>query len=67
MTMNVDFLGLTTKSQYKANDYWSTSEAKMVSQNFLKTAANQAKTPPTMAAMWFESLGVVGFGGSTVG
>ena len=51
MAMAVDFLGLTTKSRYKANDYWSTSEAKSVSQGFLKTSANQAKTPPTMAAM----------------
>jgi Domain of unknown function (DUF4157)/ADP-ribosyltransferase exoenzyme len=51
MVMSVDFLGLTTKSRYKANDYWSTSEAISVSRRFLKTAAGQAKTPPTMAAL----------------
>jgi hypothetical protein len=45
--MTTDFLGLTTKDQYKANDYWSSSEAKPVALDFLRrTDAN-----PTMAAI----------------
>jgi hypothetical protein len=47
VTMTTDFLGLTTKDQYKANDYWSSSEAKPVALDFLRrTDAN-----PTMAAI----------------
>jgi hypothetical protein len=49
MTMSVDYLGLTSKSSYTANDFWSTSEALSVSLGFLPiSAGNKA---PTMAAI----------------
>ena len=39
LTMDADYLGLTTKSMYQANDYWSTSESKSQSVNFLSISA----------------------------
>lgn len=49
MTMSADYLGLTSKSTYAANDFWSTSEALSVSLGFLPISAG-AKAP-TMAAI----------------
>ncbi|HYN35039.1 MAG TPA: hypothetical protein VES40_20610, partial [Ilumatobacteraceae bacterium] len=49
MTMSADYLGLTSKSSYTANDFWSTSEALSVSMNFLPISAGDKA--PTMAAI----------------
>ena len=39
LTMDADYLGLTTKGMYQANDYWSTSESRSQSINFLPISA----------------------------
>jgi hypothetical protein len=55
VTMDADYLGLTTAGSYQANDFWSTSEAKSVAQQFLQiSAANNAAssgTPVTKAVL----------------
>ena len=55
VTMDADYLGLTTAGSYQANDYWSTSEANSVARQFLQiSAANNAAasgTPVTKAVL----------------
>ena len=49
MTMTDDYLGLTTKSAYQANDFWSSSEALAPAQRMLKESAGTKN--PTQAVM----------------
>jgi hypothetical protein len=44
MTMEQDFLGLTTGSAYTPKEFWSTSEARSVAKNFLNVSAMTAKS-----------------------
>jgi hypothetical protein len=50
MTMSTDYLGLTSSSSYKANDFWSTSEARSIAKRFLTISATTGKNV-TMAAI----------------
>lgn len=49
MSMEQDFLGVTTAASYTPKEFWSTSEAKSVAQSFLNISAFNKK--PTMAAI----------------
>jgi len=44
ITMEQDFLGLTTGSAYTPKEFWSTSEARSVAKNFLNISAATARS-----------------------